>query len=149
MENCSDDSRCSTTVEYIGYIYILPFICSLAVIFNVLVLLVFARSNFQSRIGSSTLTYLRGLAVADGMACLVSCRLDFSDALNRTALVKNISGTGMISLYSYPFLILLQYQVFGSQWPFHWRDVYLFLQINFEFAAKPCLKHGQQRLLWC
>ena len=77
MENCSDDSRCSTTVEYIGYIYILPFICSLAVIFNVLVLLVFARSNFQSRIGSSTLTYLRGLAVADGMACLVSLPIGF------------------------------------------------------------------------
>ena len=77
MENCSDVVRCSTTVEYIGYIYILPFICSLAVIFNFLVLLVFARSNFQTRIGSSTLTYLRGLAVADGMASLVSLPIGF------------------------------------------------------------------------
>ena len=77
MDNCSDVGRCSTTVEYVGYIFILPFICSLAVIFNVLVLLVFARSNFQARIGSSTLTYLKGLAVADGMASVVSLPIGF------------------------------------------------------------------------
>ena len=84
MENCSDVDvgRCSTTIEFIFYIYIIPVICSLGIVFNVLVLLVFSRSNFQARIGSSTLTYLRGLAVADGMASFVSSPIGFLRCLD-------------------------------------------------------------------
>ena len=77
MANCNDVGRCSTTAEKVVYIYIIPVICSLGVIFNILVLLVFSRSNFQARIGSSTLTYLRGLAVADGTASFISSPIGF------------------------------------------------------------------------
>ena len=77
MENCNITLRCSTMEEYVGYVYIIPFICSLGVIFNILVLFVFSQSSFQARIGSSTLTYLTGLAVADGMASLVSLPIGY------------------------------------------------------------------------
>ena len=108
MENCTDVGRCSTAIEYIGYIYILPFICSLGVIFNILVLLVFARSNFQARIGPSTLSYLRGLAVADGTACFVSLPIGFLRCLDSSSA--------------------------GQEYFWNWYDKFVFLPISNTFG---------------
>ena len=71
MENCTIAEKCPTTIEFIGYSYILPSICGLGTLFNLINLIIFQRSSFKSKVASCIWVYLTGLAVADGFAALI------------------------------------------------------------------------------
>ena len=70
MNNCSNYEVCTSKVEEVGYLYILPCICGIGIVSNSLVLFVFSKSQFNSKMTSSTLIYLTALALADGLSCL-------------------------------------------------------------------------------
>ena len=71
MNNCDIVEKCSTTIEFIGYSYMLPAICGLGTIFNLTNLIIFQRSSFRCKIAPCILVYLTGLAVADGFAAFI------------------------------------------------------------------------------
>ncbi len=72
MGNCTEDYLvCSSLTEEIGYMYIIPVICSFGVVCNIIILIVFFKPSFRSHMTSSTLTYLTGLAVADLLTAFV------------------------------------------------------------------------------
>ena len=70
MNNCSNYDVCTSKIEEVGYLYILPCICGIGIFSNSLILFVFSKSQFNSKMTSSTLTYLTALALADGLSCL-------------------------------------------------------------------------------
>lgn len=81
--NCSSDVKiCSTTVEEIGYLYLIPITCGLGVVFNIINLCVFFKSSFKTQMPASILTYLKGLAIADLLSALLILPTGFARCLN-------------------------------------------------------------------
>ena len=70
MHNCANYEVCTSQMEKVGYLYILLPICLTGIIFNCLILFTFSKSQFNSKMTSSTLTYLTALALADCLSCL-------------------------------------------------------------------------------
>ena len=86
MNNCSNYEVCTSKIEEVGYLYILPCICGIGIFSNSLILFVFSNSQFNSKMTSSTLTYLTALALADGLSCLFTLPETFIrcvDAVNK------------------------------------------------------------------
>ena len=78
MRNCSTYyETCSDKVEEIGFLDVFTTVCVIEIIFNCLIFYVFSKSEFNSKMTSSTLTYLTGLALADCLSCVSSLPLPF------------------------------------------------------------------------
>ena len=69
--NVTSVIRCDCQVEYIGYVYVLPILCCIGVITNVLNLLVFTQKHFQG----STFCFLTAMAAMDLMSTLLGIPL--------------------------------------------------------------------------
>ncbi len=71
MANCTIKEKCSTTAEFIGYVYILTTVCALGVLFNITNLTIFVQKSFSEKISAATRIYITGLSIADGLYCFV------------------------------------------------------------------------------
>ena len=106
MTNCTENaSVCSDYFVKIGYLYVFSLICTFGTIFNCLNLFVFSKSQFSSKMTSSILVYLTGLAMADLIACVVSIPLPFIRCVE--------APTGDIK-YFYNFYEKYIYHPFGN-----------------------------------
>ena len=84
MSNCPSVETCSTKVEEIGYIYVFTPVCAIGIVFNCLNLYVFSKSQFNTKMTSSILTYLTALALADLMSCITALPLAFIRCVDAT-----------------------------------------------------------------
>ena len=71
MSDCKEYITCTSLTEQIGYLIIIPIICTFGILFNTLVLLVFCKASFRSQMTPSLLTYLAGLTTVDLVNSLI------------------------------------------------------------------------------
>ena len=86
-EECDTDEYkvCSTITEQIGYLGMIPIICSLGIVFNCIILFVFTKSTFRSQMTASTLSYLTGLAIADLLTASLILPIGFVRCIEATS----------------------------------------------------------------
>ena len=72
MANCTIKEKCSTIVEFIGYVYILTTVCAFGTVFNITNLAIFVQKSFSEKISTATRIYITGLSIADGLFCFVA-----------------------------------------------------------------------------
>ena len=74
---CEEQTTCSTVIEKIGYLFVLPVICLLGVCFNTIILMIFAQSSFRTQMTPSLVIYLTGLTITDLINSLIALPLGF------------------------------------------------------------------------
>ena len=75
---CEEEHRtCSSLTEEIGYLYVIPIICSFGICSNALVLVVFNKSSFRAQMTPSLVIYLTGLTIVDFFNAVVALPLGF------------------------------------------------------------------------
>ena len=87
MTGCEEHEYlvCSSVTEKIGYVVMIPIICSLGVCFNIIILCVFLKTSFRGQMTSSTLTYLTGLAIADLLTALLILPIGYVRCVNTSS----------------------------------------------------------------